>query len=97
MGGDASRLCVIDGTRKVISPADPAAVERRELASAFDLAVDPAERADALAAGERWPVEVFERAAPLLRSALAPRLSAEPVNLSAEDRARLRDLGYGGD
>lgn len=97
MGGYASRLCVIDGTRKVFLPADPAAVERRELVSAFDLAADPAERADALAAGARWPLEVFGRAAPLLRSALAPRLSAEAVQLSAEDRARLRALGYGGD
>jgi len=94
--GSPSLLAVVEDGRKLIAPADPAAVGAAEVRQAYDLGHDPGERADAVASGAAWPRERLRALAPWLLPTLEPRLSAGGAELAPEELERLRALGYAG-
>jgi len=89
-------VAVVDGTRKIIAPADPERLAAGEIRGGTDLARDPREEVD-LAASEGWGSELARAHAAALAELLRPRVAAQRVELSEEDRTFLNDLGYGGE
>lgn len=93
------RLCRLDGTRKWIGPAPDAAPEvlARSRIELYDLGSDPTEQRDLFESELRSAFlermqELLARFSPLRRS------SVEALELSSEERNRLRAMGYlGGD
>jgi arylsulfatase A-like enzyme len=89
------RLCRLDGPKKWIGPAPDADAEvlARSRIELYDLERDPAEQRDLFAAELRSAFlermrELLARFAPLRRG------SAEELDLSSEERNRLRAMGY---
>ena len=94
--GEHSMVALVEGTRKIYGEADERRLAAGEIRAAIDLARDPHEREN-LAASEAWPADLARA-----RSAIIARLTLElaapvPVDLSAEDRAFLDQIGYGGE
>ena len=85
----------IEGDRKVVVHEDPEALRSGALFGAFDLAVDPGERED-VRERATWPEELRRRLAPGAARLLVPRVAAGRAELSAEDLAELRAMGYAG-
>ncbi|MSR62693.1 MAG: hypothetical protein EXS08_09650 [Planctomycetes bacterium] len=95
-GSTPSTLAVIDGARKLIAYEDLEAVRAGKLHAAFDLALDPAERSSLLER-EAWPTELARAQRALLEELLTPLVTQEVSNLSSEELANMRAMGYVGE
>jgi len=90
----ASKLCVIEGNRKVIGLENVDRQRAESLCSAFDLESDPGELRDLL--NEGWSSELYERHRSMLDAALQPRVSPTTAAPTAEQLESLEDMGYAG-
>ena len=82
---------------KVAVRRDPAAVRAAELLAAFDLAADPGEEKNLGKEAPSWAVRLLRDNAATIEHLLQPKFEADEIDLSEEERAELRALGYGGD
>jgi arylsulfatase len=87
-----SFVAFVEGERKVHALADPEALARGEHLGGYDLARDPGEQE---LLNDPWVSELCRAHAGRLAELLEPRATARRVELSAEDRAQLRAIGYG--
>ncbi len=85
-------VAFVEGERKVHALADPERLGRGEHLEAYDLASDPGE---ARALDEAWVADLCRSRAQIVAELLTPRASAPRIELSEEDRAHLRAIGYG--
>ena len=90
---DACDLAVVRGSRKLIFGAHVEEPERPDFA--YDLAQDPGELRDL--AGEAETAELLERILRPLRVVRERLHAPETAVLNADQRARLEEMGYGGD
>jgi arylsulfatase len=97
--GDSSEatLAVIDDDLKVISYEDPDALDEGRLMAAFDLRSDPREEQDLSGSVSDWPARLIERLGPRAADLLEAVVGPEAAQLSAEKKAELEALGYGGE
>jgi arylsulfatase A-like enzyme len=95
-GLKGTTLAVIDGSRKLIGYEDPSAVAAGKLHAAFDLAQDPGETTN-LSARANWPAELERAQREKLLELLTPRFQSTRVDLTPDEQAALRGVGYVGD
>jgi len=94
-------MALVEGGEKALLELETDAGSReihgvRKLRAAFDLTVDPGERAD-VAEGAAWAAELTEEARARLAEELAHRRGASAVELPAGALQDLRSLGYTGE
>ncbi len=92
---EAPMVAVLEGTRKIYGPAEPERLAAGEVLLATDLAADPGER-DVLAK-PAWSLALARAQAEAIAHLVRAVAEPERVELSAEDRAFLDGIGYGGE
>jgi arylsulfatase A-like enzyme len=90
------QMALLDGTRKLITTPDPAALAAGACEEAYELATDPMERAN-LAARAAWPADLARSHTAHVAELLAARVQPQKAGVSAAVRAELDELGYGGE
>ena len=88
----ASNVAFVERDRKIHALADPELLRRGEHLGAFDLARDPGELRSL---DEGWVSELCRAQAGPMIELVTPRVTARRIELSEEDRAHLRAIGYG--
>ena len=91
---EASTLALIRDHHKVLVPASTEALTRGEVQAAYDLASDPAERADAWADQADWARRLLEDLAAPAGHLFSPRTASESADLDPEKVMELRAIGY---
>ncbi len=97
-GGGPTGLAILDGAHKVVTERvamDGTGTARARFA--FDLANDPREGADVLEGGAPWPAQLLGGLEDELERLFRREFEGGDVDLSPEERDRLRALGYFGD
>jgi arylsulfatase A-like enzyme len=95
--GEPGTLAIIEGSHKLIGAEDPEPLGRGEFLRAFDLAADPGEQYNRIAAPGDWPTELAGRLGKAAAELLVPIVGAEEAELDDAALEKLRSLGYLGD
>lgn len=95
LGAKSRQVALLAGTQKLITTPDEAPLRAGTCEEAFDLASDPGERRN-LAREAGWPAELARRhVEDILAAQIGPR--GTRLELSAERKQELQDLGYSGE
>jgi hypothetical protein len=92
-GKEGPVVTLLDGPHKVMAWADPPRLATGEWIGASDLGRDPRELEEPRSA--TWPAELVRSQADEVRRLLEVVTPAREAQISEEDRAMLRHLGYG--
>jgi arylsulfatase A-like enzyme len=86
-------MALIDGDRKLLTPATIDSLEAGNAGRAFDLAADPGELHD-LFGTDRWPSDLVRRSIPEVRRVLEPRYDPAESTFGGDAAQALEVLGY---
>ncbi len=86
-----------DLDHKVVAPMDADAIQAGRPMAVFDLASDPEENENLFKSPPAWATELLRAQASAIEFLMQPTVQAEEVDLTEEERAELKALGYTGD
>ncbi|MAF65873.1 MAG: hypothetical protein CMJ84_09480 [Planctomycetes bacterium] len=96
-GGAPNHAAIIAGQRKVIATTSRGDSGLADLAHAYDLSRDPAERRDLADSEVAWPRELMQRFSERERFLFEATVGGAAAAVSQEQEDELRAMGYAGD
>ena len=95
--GDERAITAHDLDRKVVAPMDMQVVRSGDPIAVFDLASDPDEEQNLFRNPPEWARDMLRSQAEVIGTLLEATVAAEEIELTEEERAELKALGYTGD